>query len=300
MSNVQNKTTLEQSWNKVVVVGTVKENNLEQTTVDGVELIRGDMVIVTGDHEEHKMKCYAKKLTKKNNENPSYKSLSHAVNYVSMASAQDGQVPTRVAIRRGELRLNTYLSPKKEIVSYPELFFSFIETAKDNEEAVATFEVEGVLENISPEFDKQNIETGRHSVKMILFDYEGKALPFSFKTTPEAGAYMSVNYLPNLTTKVWGKLISTVEVIEKVTKGFGGDKTEKFDKINKEMLIDNGEPTQKPEGTGYDIELVKKALAERELMVEELKSGGGSKNKPTGFAAPSQTTTTTSIASGKW
>ena len=288
----ENKTTLAQGFNRVSITGIVKENNLERTLdKNGAEVIRGTLIITTGSDQEHTFKCYAKKLTSTGKPNPSYISLEKAVEYVSMASAkQQGQDPstaTVVNIKKGELRLNTYLNPKKQVVSYPELFFSFIETGSATpEEFLATFEVEGVLQSIKPEM-VNDVETGRFEVVMININYKGNAQPFSFVTTVEAGQYMSVSYVPNLTSKIWGNLISSVTTVEKVSEGFTGTKVEKFDKVNREMVVNNGDPAQrsKEEG-GYDIELIKKALAEFEILKKSLLNTSGTKPASTGFSKP--------------
>jgi len=303
--NVKDKTTLPQSYNKVNLVGTLKENNLTLgIDKNGDDIIKGDMVIQTGEIEEHKVKCYAKKTTSKGNENPSYKSLAMAVDYPCIAKLTQQGLDTseavRVSIRGAETRLNTYVNGKGNVVAFPEIFVSFIKHADEKEEAGATFEVDGVLGSILPEFEKDE-ETGRFVINLILFDYKGCALPIEFIGTKEVGAYMSTHYEVNRTSRVWGKLVSTVYLTTKVTEGILGDKTESFENYRREMLITDGTPTQKEVVDGYDIELVKKAMAERQILLDELKKNG---NKPSkaGFASPSTATsgTANTVQAPKW
>lgn len=296
---MENKTTLKQGDNTMKLLGIVLENNLvAETSPDGTELIKGNLVVSTGDNQEHTVKAYSKKFTTAGNVNPSYTSLSVALGYVSIASLlQQGMTleqangqATVILIKKGEVRLNTYLNPKKIVVAYPELFFSFIETATVSpDKYVAEFELEGVLENMKPEFDKDSVETGRYIIDLIYINYKGEAQPFSLMSTPEAGAYMSTHYAKNLTTKIWGTLISTVTKISQTTEGFANDKVKEFERTEKEMVICSGAVEQKnEENGGYSIPLIQKAMAERKLYIDSLVSSGGNKPSNNNFTAPAQ------------
>lgn len=295
---MENKTTLKESFNKVVIVGIVKENNLELYVKDGKDAIKGNLVIKTGKIEEHTVKCFSYALTKTGADNPSYVSLSKAVGYTSIASLvasgmteeEATSVATKVEIKGGKIEINDYFnSGKKEVSTYPQFKFSFVETVKGEFKPQATFDIEGVISKMAVEMVDGEI-TGRNKVTLVAFDFKGNAMPFDFVTTEEAGDYMSTNYELNKTSNVWGELISTVEHIVTKKEGFGSSKENEFDKVNYEMLITSGKQEQYDEDSdkAYNIEAVKKALNAREEMLEKLKSDGGGTAKK-GFSQPSNT-----------
>jgi len=296
---MENKTTLRESFNKVSIVGVVKENNLEYYEKEGRRAVRGDLVIKTGENSEHKLKCYAGEITSKGKVNPSFNSLEKAMSYTSLAtlmasgiSKEDAlEQASKVVVDGAKLKMNDYYnSNKKDISSYPEISFSFIETVKKEFTPQAFFDIEGVVTKMTPEI-KDEEETGRLRMTVVSFDYHGNAMPFEFVTSQEAGSYLEANYEIGKTSNLWGELVSTIDVVVQEKEGFGSSKTQTFENITNEMLILSGKPEQYDEddSKAYNVEAVKTALANREIVLEKMKSDGESgSDVKKGFSQPNQ------------
>jgi hypothetical protein len=284
--------TLREADNRVVIEGVLKENNLEKTKdKDGKTVVRGDIVVQIAENEEIVAKFYSAELTKTGKENPSFKSLSTAMeNYVSVADCLKANEPienaTKVQVKGAKLRINDYFNEnKKDISSYVEVAGSFISSSKEETyEPRAEFELECFILNIKPETNKEQEETGRLVLNVAVPIYGGKVVPFTLIAEGDVAEFLSMNYEKNKTAFLLGDIKNTV-TINKVEKGggFGKKKVETFINTKQELIITgggvNGDPSMYEDNPdmvekAFAIEDIKKAMAEREVMLETLKSGG--------------------------
>ena len=204
--------TLREADNKVVIEGVLKENNLEKAKDEqGKSIIKGDIVVQIAENEEVTVKFYTNEITKTGKENPSYKSLSTVVeNYTSVADCLKASEPvtnaTKVLVKGAKLRINDYYNEKKkDLSSYVEIGGSFVSTAKEEVYAPrAEFEMECFIANMKPEINKEDEETGRLIVNVIVPVYGGKVVPFTLLAEGDIADFLNVNYEKNKTAFLMG------------------------------------------------------------------------------------------------
>jgi hypothetical protein len=285
---------IREAINEVFIEGILKEKNLELATIDTengkAEVIRGDLVITTSENSEHRVRIFANKYTKENKENSVYKGLVTVMNdYISIAEAlKNGQTEEnadKVRIKRGKLGLNEFYTPNGELRSFPIVTTNFINRVDKNFDPKAEFSIEAYFVSFKPEM-KNDEETGRLVINTIIPLYGGKVIPLTFIAEDEDVVdYLQTNYEVNKTGKVWGELINTVDVTRIEEKGFGKSKEKIITKTINELIITGGEEDMYDEDDekSYSTDLIKKAMAERDIYLDELlkksKKDNNSSNK---------------------
>ena len=283
---------LREALNEVFIEGILKEKTLELTTINvqgkKADVIRGELVISDKENSEHRVRVFSNKLTKEGKENSVYKGLKTVMDeYVSVAEAlklgQTAEAADKVRITKGKIGLNEYYTPNGELRSFPIVTTNFVNRVKDGTyNPKAEFSLEMYFDNILPEI-KDNEETGRLIVKGIVPVYGGEVIPLTFIVADEdAVNYIQTNYEKGKTGKVWGELVNTVEITKIVEQGFGKAKEKIVTKIINELVITGGEEDQYNEDDerSYSTDLIKKAMAERDIKLDELlKNSDGKKTK---------------------
>lgn len=303
MSN--NANTLREAMNQITITGILKENNLEirndlkdKSTGAPYTAIMGDLVIKVGKHDEHRVKFFSKELTKAGAVSKLFKSYKTAMeNYISLvdlagmtAEEKEGLHATRLTVQ-GDIRSNDYSPDGIEVKVNPELSGKFLNSVKnEDQEDGAEFDLEVYIKSISPELDKEGIETGRLKVKGLVPVYNGKIIPVPLTVTDEHGVadYMELNFRAGDTLQVWGELINSAIEKKKVKSGFGQSKEEISYDYKNEILIIGGEEAALEDDKAFDPDAIALALKERESYLEQVKAKGGKKGnqskKTAGFA----------------
>lgn len=284
---------LREALNEVFIEGILKEKTLELATIDvqgkKADVIRGELVISDKENSEHRVRVFANKLTKEGKENSVYKGLKTVMDeYVSVAEAlklgQTAEAADKVRITKGKIGLNEYYTPNGELRSFPIVTTNFVNRVKDGTyNPKAEFSLEIYFDNILPEI-KDNEETGRLIVKGIVPVYGGEVIPLTFIVADEdAVNYIQTNYEKGKTGKVWGELVNTVEITKIVEQGFGKAKEKIVTKIINELVITGGEEDQYNEDDerSYSTDLIKKAMAERDIKLDELLKNSKDNGKKT-------------------
>ena len=284
---------LREALNEVFIEGILKEKTLELATIDvqgkKADVIRGELVISDKENSEHRVRVFANKLTKEGKENSVYKGLKTVMDeYVSVAEAlklgQTAEAADKVRITKGKIGLNEYYTPNGELRSFPIVTTNFVNRVKDGTyNPKAEFTLEIYFDNILPEI-KDNEETGRLIVKGIVPVYGGEVIPLTFIVADEdAVNYIQTNYEKGKTGKVWGELVNTVEITKIVEQGFGKAKEKIVTKIINELVITGGEEDQYNEDDerSYSTDLIKKAMAERDIKLDELLKNSKDNGKKT-------------------
>lgn len=274
---------LRQGTNRVTIVGILKEKNLKLINKDGKNGVAGDLVITTGENQEHKIKIFAYDKKEDGTENGLYKGFKTIYdNYLSLADVEDPSFATKVSIRNGSFKANDF-SIGGKLISTVEIGANFIQTAKEDEEEKAIFEAEIFYTAIKEEVDKEGEETGRVEVKGYIVGYGGKLVPITFvSANKDIADYITSNFEKNRTGTLAGNIVSTIE--RKIVKkeGFGKAREEEFIKTVKEFVITGGDDQlDEDDEKSYKIEDMKKAVKERELMIEELKNKENKKESKT-------------------
>jgi hypothetical protein len=279
---------LREAVNEVFIEGTLKEKTLELTTIEvqdpnggkkKADVIRGELVIATTENSEHRVRVFANKLTKEGKDNSVYKGLKTVMDeYVSIAEALKGgqtvEAADKIRITKGKLGLNDYYTPGGELRSFPVINTNFVNRVKDTDtyNPRAEFSLEVYFENIAPEI-KDNEETGRLNLKVIVPVYGGEVIPLTLIAADEDVVnYIQTNYEKGKTGKVWGELINSVKITKTVEQGFGKAKEKIVTNITNELIVTGGEEEQYDEDNekSYTTDLIKKAMAERDIKLDKL------------------------------
>jgi len=286
---------IREALNEVFIEGILKEKNLELTTINGEngkqDVIRGEVVISTSSNSEHKVRIFANKLTKEKKDNPIYKGLVTVMDeYMSIADVlklgQSADTATKVRITKGRLGLNEYYTPAEELKSFPAVSTNFLNRVDETKgyNPKAEFTLEMFFKSMKKEV-KNSEETGRVIVEGIIPMYGGAVAPITFIVADsDTVDYLETNYEVGKTGKVWGEIINTVETTVKIEKGFGKAKEKTITNTLHELTLTGGEEEQYDEEDekSYSVDIIKKAMAERDIYLDELKK----KSKKDGNKAP--------------
>lgn len=277
-----NAVSLREAINKVSMAGYLKEKNLEVKTGRTGEYIRGDVVIVTGENSEHRVHVMSNRYMKAapgepQKETRSWASLYGAMrNYHSLAELMKNGMSREEALTKtslvrvsgARLVLNEYWNTQSNSLSSAlQIQASFLTeiTSPDRKIEEPRFEISGYLEKLIPEY-KNDDETGRVFMHLIVPVYGGRVTPMQFVTTKEAGAYITNHYEIGKTVHVYGQIVNTVTTEEVKKEGFMRTETEFRTTRVHEFLVDNGEPEPYPEESidAYAPELIQSAMKVRE------------------------------------
>lgn len=300
---------LREALNEIFIEGILKEKALEivpaemknsSGSVVKTEVIRGELIIADKENSEQKVKVFAYKITKEGKDNSVFKGLKTVMEeYVSVAEAlkngQTAEAADKVRVSKGRLGLNDYYTPTGELRSFPQINTNFVNRVKEGTyNPKAEFSLEVYFYSIIPEI-KDEEETGRLIIKVIVPAYGGAVLPFTLiATDPDVVNYIQTNYDNGKTGKVWGELVNTVEVTKTVEQGFGKAKEKTVTKVISEIIVTGGEEEQYDDDDekSYSTELIKKAMVERDTKLDDLlkKSKGGDKKGNTSKSGNGTTT----------
>lgn len=295
-----------QADNEVTVIGTVVENNLEikqfDEYKDGVatgskyNAITGDLVVRSGENENHTIRFFSKELRNDGKPNGQYAGLVTVKDtVVSIADTEKNKelTPTRVRVT-GSMELNEYVGQDLQLRSFSSIQGRFVNRleADDQSENKAEFDVEGLVGKVIDEFDRDGVETGRKKVTLLIPLYSS-VIPVEFVVGEGQGAdYIEENFLNGTSVRVYGDVVNfRKETKREVVMGFGENKIETDVSFVNENLIKGGSIYEEGlhDSKIIDAELVKQKLVEREVHLENLKTraqqrqqGGGGKPK-TGF-----------------
>lgn len=294
--------TLRQATNVVEITGVVSENNLEYRKTASGDVISGDIVIKTGEGEEHTVSFFANKLKKDGTANRIYESLETVKNdYKSIASYGEDEAD-KVSVTSGEFRGNDYVGQDGMLRSGVRINSNFINRLNPSEayEPKSEFDVEVFIKAVKDEFDREGNETGRVIVDAFLPLFGGRIAPISFSVAAGNDAdFVRDTYEKGNTVNVYGEIVNKVEV--KTTEkesSFGKGKKTTIRNYVREFLIKGGsDPYDEDNKGAYSNEQIKKALTEREAFLEELKNkprngnsgntngGNVNKEKKSGFGS---------------
>jgi hypothetical protein len=146
-------------------------------------------------------------------------------------------------------------------------------SANDKFEPKAEFEVELFVHSVSDEI-KNDEETGRAILKGYVPLFNGSVIPLQFVVDKDGADFVKDNYEPGKTVKVFGEIINRVEIKKTEEKVAFGKPKEKISRnIVRELLVTGGyDPYEEDSSKVFDPKLIKAALTEREIYLENLKN----------------------------
>lgn len=280
-----------ESCNQVVVEGLLKELECEQRkTADGRDYVTATLLIKVDQEcggklvsSEVPVKMFSMKLKKDKTENAIYANIIKLKeDLVSLAAAENPADASRVSITSGKLKENSYVDKTTGALRTTfQIETNFVKKGRADETDKATFELTGVVCAINREVDREEQETGRLRVNLVVVGYNGVAnvLEF-FVESPKAVEWIESKWQDGDTVRVAGYINMSYKRIE-YTEDLGfGEPIKKFRTESKrELIIQSGTPTGLDEEQSYDKDDIKNALGERKAVRDKKLEESKNKNK---------------------
>ena len=197
--------------------------------------------------------------------------------------------PTRVKVS-SKLGLNEALNKdQSDLVFYNELPVSYISTTNVSDTDSAIFTVEGVIKDIVDEYDNNGGTTGRYLIDLVVPNFfgvdvfnfvmldkwnnniDGEEVEFTkemfYNATDEANSFCKAGDTVKLSGDIEGHSFGSVATVSDAKKTFGGGaKSVKSGFTRIEWTVKSGDFVEDSEQ--YDTEIIKKALEEREITLD--------------------------------
>lgn len=271
-----------QSTNTVTITGVLKELDIEEkTTSDGRNYVQGKATIRVDQEISGKMvendipiKMFSMRLKKDGTQNSVYDGIVRMANdFTSMAASENPALASKVLITSGRIEENNWLDKQTGAPrSGFQISSNFMKKANLDDEQTATFELSGVIGNISDEIDKDGEETGRLLVKFIVIGYQGKADVITLiAENPVAVNHIRSNWEKGDTVSLTGVINMTYKVVHwEEEQGFGEPIKRSRTESRRELIITGGSPCGLDEELSYDSDSIKLALDERTARIAAL------------------------------
>ena len=285
-----------QSTNTVTIVGVLKELDIEEkNTADGRGYVQGKAVIKVDQEIGGKMveneipvRMFSMRLKKDQTKNAVYDGIVKMANdFTSLAAADDPSLASKVTITSGQIQESNWLdkqtgAPKSGF----QISSNFMRKANPDDDQSATFELSGVIGNISEEIDRDGEETGRLLIKFITIGYLGRAEVITLVAeNPVAVNHIRSHWEKGDTVSLTGIINMTYKVVHWTEEqGFGEPIKRSRTESRRELIITGGSPCGLDEELSYDSDSIKLALDERTARIASLSE------KKTTQTAPSKTT----------
>ncbi|TPF18067.1 hypothetical protein [Priestia megaterium] len=272
-----NQTTIRQGENTVEITGVLAENRLEYYTSQSKKnFIRGQFDIKTGEDEIHTVRVFSSELKKDGTPSAGYKGFETVMNEYKSIQDVGEEEATKVMVRSGTLEMNDYKGGDGMIRSFPQISTFSVTRPKNgaNLEPKAELTIEGYIQSISAETDREGEETGRIKLKLVVALYGGAVAPFEFiAPAGDIAEHIDENWEVGQTVTVYADIINRVETkVIKQEVSFGKPKERTVTNSTREYVITGGsDPYEEDDQKAYSAEVIKKALAEREVMLDGLK-----------------------------
>lgn len=281
-------TNLRQADAILRVEGVLSEKNLEVANVNGQEVIRGNLIIQTDDINFVTVGAYASKLTKAGKENSIFKGLATVMEGYKSIADVGAEEATKIRITNGQLAPETYFDDKgqRDILKYRSNFFNSLKVGEELTPK-AEFEVEVFIQSIIEEIADGDT-TGRLLVNGLMPTYNGIE-PIQLVADGDVAAAISNIYDIGQTVRFFGDIINSVitKTVE-IPVAIGKPQIKKTTTYKNELIITGASEAYEegsPQGNPYDIEVIKKAMAEREVRLEEKKNKANNPTAATGGKA---------------
>lgn len=281
-------TNLRQADAFVTVEGILSEKKLEMTkSTEGINVIRGSLVLKTGDTNFTTLNVYVNELTSKNEPNKAYEGMKTVMEeYKSIAEVGEAEA-TKVVCRRGNLQPNTYIQRETyDEISNVRYSASFVSRVLNEVEYSprAEFEVEGYIASIVNEV-KQGEETGRLKLTLIVPTYRG-AEPMELIVPEDLADDVDSAYEVGQTARFYGELKNNVIVENNVIKmAIGKDRVESKTTYVNEIVI-TGASEAYEEEREYASEVIAQAMTERSLRLDREKTEAKENKKSSAVSTP--------------
>ena len=288
---------LREAENRVKIEGVLSEIDLKYGSFmrDGkpVETI-GGVIKIQVDQQiggvpatlEIPVHMFSTKYTKKGAANPAFESIEKVMNeYVSIPiAATSGVEPDKVRITSARIEMNEYFGQNGQLISFPRITTSFVARATGTFKPEATFSAEFMVSNVAFVVDKEGVEVEPRKIEVtaILPRYGGRVDVIKLvATNPNVIDAIEQYWQTNDTFKANGRLNFTSQTHIETQEVDFGEPTERVVTTSLSELIITGGSQSPLEGDfAFDVNDIKKALAERKDRLNTLKAKGTKKKAP--------------------
>lgn len=288
-------TTLTQSENKVTLVGVLAQNNLKQgKTKDGREYINGNIVVKTGSDEEHYVQFFEMAKFKSGQENSAYKGLQTVMKTkVSIADIAEKGLdvkPSVVRVSGGVMEVNDYYNKEtKQVVTRQQVTGRFIGDAKPDSQGnqpqpVAQFNGEGIVNKVVYQEEQE-----KATIEILVVGYGGRVEPLTYTVYGKGAEYISTLDKGEaiMFNGVLRNLFKEEQIVTEMTEGFGEPTIETKRTAVREWEIRGAQPMKAV--NNYDeVDLVRQALAQREVHLASVKEDGEKRSSNSTGNAPAK------------
>ena len=281
--------------NKEHIEGRVYEHNLAIKTVQnsesknfGKEFIGGTLDVATDEDCLNIVTVtftYVTEMTSKGSKNETFTALKNIIENGKTVLVDGKDVATLVKIDTA-LAVNDFYTARngeETLVSAKRNEGGFVHIVNKlcDESARNTFEMDMLINGtrLVEADEERNISADYLVVKGAVFNFRNAILPVEFIVKNPSGIkyFDSLDVSPSnmVFTKVWGKINSeTVKTVKTEESTFGEAKVTEYERTVKEWVITGtaNEPYElDDEKNGITMEEIKKALADREVYLADVK-----------------------------
>ena len=280
----ENTTVLKQAEANIEVIGMISEIDLEKVEDNGNEIIKGRIKVKTSDTNTVPIDVYVNKYTKDKKENKVFAGWETRMQtYKSIADVGVDEA-TVVHIKKGQLRPMLYVNhetlQEMKSVRYSANFMNELK-GEDRAESnyKAEFHVTGYIQSMVPEMDKNGEETGRLILNLQVPTYNSIE-PLTVIVPEELNEDVSNIWEMGQTIDVDGDIVNRSVVTEKVVKrAIGKDLVAKEYDYKNELVVTGGSEAYE-EDQAYSEEAIRKALADKQIALDQKKTEyAANKNK---------------------
>jgi hypothetical protein len=300
---MDNKQNLKESFNKVTLIGKLVSKDIKQGVVkqgdrQGQNYISAKFVVRVADNSDIQVEAFAFEKTNSGDTSKIYSNmLTVEEDYVSIEKGGEDTADI-VAVKNGRYAINDYVGQDGMVKSFPKFTTSFITRDARIEESQSTFEVEMAIQTIKEEKDKDGETTGRVIVSGFIVNYNGSVAPITLISPKDdedgIGDFILDTFSAGESVRLNGDIIYATVVKESTAGNSFGRKTSTTVQ-ERELVIRGGssEPLLDSEGEPkFDIKLMKKAIADRQVyldgLLEKAKSGNNNKKEDKEFGRSSK------------
>lgn len=260
---------LQATRNEILVIGTLKDKKLEvKTSTKGNQYITGNLTVNVVDKNgvgEIKIRVMQMATKADGTENKLYKGAVTVKN--------DYKIGDTIKVMGSVETNDFYLANEDKVVESIVAKASIITRVDETTEHCAKVCFGGYIESIN------DLEDGSAKVKMIGANFKGDVIPVTLDVPQELVQAFKTKYYDGCTTTLYYHMVNAVMTIEDNTvaefgESFGSTVTRKI----KKNLVFGGD---KIEELGMDGEVLRKAMALRQMELEKkLQEGRERKTQP--------------------
>lgn len=261
---------LREAENEVMVEGVLMENRLEFKPLKTVNAIGGELLIQVSESNIVPVNFFASTTKKDGGKNKIYDSLETIKDQFKSVAQYGPELADLVRINRANLQANEFYNAAGNLISLFRVRSNFANRVTGEYSPGVSFQVEAYLQGITEELVNDEV-TGRLMIKGVVPMYGGRiSLLTFFVEDPSGIEYIQNSYSIGDTVKLAGTINNDVEKIEKTEEmEFGDDIVKSFERTKRELIVTKG--SRPYEENGFDAELIKKAMVEREVELKNLK-----------------------------